>query len=709
MKGKTRTRLSKAMALTLSASMLLGSTFSVNAETVSSGDAMFETVSAGDAYASTFAATDQTWADFTSDTLIKSFAFGSDVTADSVFANGIGFYNETYNDAAKGWDNNVYYPRVKTEAAGADFVKAADGSLAISSKVWTETESTGYGVYTYENTSSFAMELAPADYEVEVTFVNPTAAAYEAYVEAEDITKASGISVAAGSEAKAKFLAVLVDGTLNLKFLGASAATSEAAAATQTVYVKNVSITRKATGEQGVKPTIYLASDSTVQTYDKGYYPQTGWGETLALFFGGSVEQREADNATYSQCEVYEAQNAIIENRAIGGRSSYSFIAEGKLDDLLEDIKPGDYLFVQWGHNDATAARPNRYVAPADFEQWIQYYVDGALQRGATPVLVTPVARYSYTTNADGSLNTFVGNFEAYGNVMREMAAEQNIPLIDLTARSVAVCNNFGIEGSKSLFLYVNAGDYPEGAYAGGATDATHLQYYGAYKFAQCVAQGVQENALLSGLAAKVVMQIPETAPAKVEGLATGAVGASSVNMTWSTAEGAELYYIYREAVADEAAAANVVFDDNGTKYSVAATNKYADSNCEAGVTYVYAVRGFNEKGLGEFSDKIVVTTKSAGQKFDFNYQNSPTMEGWTGVNHDEMYDASKGYGWITAPGNGRNRANNGNADSSAMADDFCLGAGEFAVDLPNGDYEVTIYACDLLPGTSTIRPSRRP
>ena len=80
----------------------------------------------------------------------------------------------------------------------------------------------------------------------------------------------------------------------------------------------------------------------------------------------------------------------------------------------MEDIKPGDYLFVQWGHNDATYSRPNRYVAASDFGDWLQYYIDGALQRGATPVLVTPVARYSYSTDSDGSLTSFHSDFEAY-------------------------------------------------------------------------------------------------------------------------------------------------------------------------------------------------------------------------------------------------------------------------------------------------------
>ena len=81
-------------------------------------------------------------------------------------------------------------------------------------------------------------------------------------------------------------------------------------------------------------------------------------------------------------------------------------------------------------------------------------------------------------------------------------------------------------------------------------------------------------------------------------------------------------------------------------------------------------------------------------------------MYGWTGVEYDQAYSAESGYGWLTLPGNGRCRSNNGNTDSSDMADDFSLGAGEFAVDLPNGDYEVTVYACDLLTGTSTIKPA---
>ena len=380
---------------------------------------------------------------------------------------------------------------------------------------------------------------------------------------------------------------------------------------------------------------------------------------------------------------------------------------EGKLDDLLEDVKPGDYLLVQWGHNDATSSRPNRYVSSGDFRKWLMYYINGAKQRGATPVLVTPVARYSYTTNEDGTLKSFASNFEAYRQVMLKVADEENIPLVDLTQRSIDVCNSFGIEGAKSLFLWVAAGEYT-GAYAGGASDSTHLQYYGAYKFAQCVAQGILEydkTDALDGLKKYVVSKTAESLPEKIQNLTLVSAGATSVTISWDSEDTAELYYIYRTVLEDGQSIDDVDFS-NAEKYSVSASRKYTDSSCEAGVTYVYAVGGFNEKGVGELSDKIQVSTKTAGYKFDINYKGSPTMDGWTGVEYDQAYSAESGYGWLTLPGNGRCRSNNGNTDSSDMADDFSLGAGEFAVDLPNGDYEVTVYACDLLPGTSTIKPA---
>ncbi len=632
---------------------------------------------------------------------------GQKVNASTLFSaeTGYGFSDVTYPDAAKDWVGGVYYPREEKVTAGsASYVTDGDGYLEIASKIWKETENSGFGVYTYENTSTLDFALNNADYKVSVELVNPTDKELVVSLEAEDITKASGVKVAAGASVTQDITACLVDGVLNLKFLETSgSATKEEEAATGKVYVSKVTITKAATKTAGDKPTIFIASDSTVQTYETAEAPKTGWGQTLYNFFGDFIEERKCTDCGYSQSRTYETENVIIENRAIGGRSSKSFIEEGKFDDLLEDVKPGDYVLVQWGHNDATAARPNRYVSPADFEYWMQYYVDGVTQRGATPVLVTPVARYSYVSNADGTV-TFVGNFEKYGDVMRKMAKEQNIPIVDLTASSVALCNEFGLEGAKALFM-VHAGD------------TTHLQYYGAYKFAQCVAQGIVDYAAagttdkLDELAKLVVNKIPTNVPGSITGFKSTTVGSSSIGLTWEEEEDSELYYIYRAVLEDGQTIDDVDFS-SAEKFSVSSTNDYTDGACAAGVTYVYAIRGFNAKGLGVLSDKIQVTTKTAGWKFDINGDkdsvakaDGPTDTGWTGVGA-EMYDAARGYGWIIRPGAGRDRGEQKNDSYSLMGRDFTIGAGEFALDIPNGDYEVTCYGGDILPGTSTVKSS---
>ena len=649
------------------------------------------------------------------------FGTNGDVDKADVYSEekGIGFSDVSYPEPAKGWSGNVYSPRAEEIKPGSEYVTDSADYLQISSKVWAEKGKTpdkkDYSL-TYENTSTLDVKLENGDYQVTVSLVNPTGADYSAYLEAEDITKLTGVSVPAGQSKEVEFRACLVDGVLNLKFLAESTSLSEADAALKSVYVSSVKLEKAAQKPAAEKPTIFLASDSTVQTYEKKYEPQTGWGETLCKFFGEFVQDSSCDDCNYSQSHTYETANVVIENRAIGGRSSRSFIQEGKLDDLLEDIKPGDYVLLQWGHNDSTGTRPERYVAPEDFGKWIQYYIDGAVQRGATPVLVTPVARYSYKTNSDGTLDSFQEGFKAYGDIMRKIAAEQNIPLVDLSKASIELCNEFGISGAESLFLHVTAGDYPESVYAGGYTDDTHLQYFGAYKFSQCVARGIQEmdlssfsadrQAALSKLQGYVDLNLSATEPEAVTGLQVVTAGSTSVSLKWDSAAGAERYYVYRAELADGQTVDSVDFSQ-AEKYSVSANPRFQDNKCNGGKTYVYAVRGYNDKGLGPISEKVSVTTKSAKYKYDFGLDSSPVMDGWTKVTRKSLYNKENGFGWkdsASVPEKDRYRSGNGNPASNAMADDFTLGAGEFLVDLPNGQYEVTMYAGDLLSGTSTIK-----
>ncbi|WP_125775828.1 RICIN domain-containing protein [Antribacter gilvus] len=210
-------------------------------------------------------------------------------------------------------------------------------------------------------------------------------------------------------------------------------------------------------------PTIYIASDSTAQTYSSGYYPQMGWGQKLANYLDAST---------------------TVANHAIGGRSSRSFIEQGRLDAILNVIQPGDYLFVQFGHNDASSGNPERYTSPADYKRYLRdSYMAGATARGAIPVLITPVSRRDYDSNGQ-----FRVSFPDYVNRVYELAAETGVAMIDLSARSRAYLTSIGPEAAKRVFLHLSAGQYP--AFPDGVTDNTHFQEHGADQMARIVSEG---------------------------------------------------------------------------------------------------------------------------------------------------------------------------------------------------------------------------
>ncbi|WP_223777823.1 rhamnogalacturonan acetylesterase [Streptomyces sp. 135] len=211
--------------------------------------------------------------------------------------------------------------------------------------------------------------------------------------------------------------------------------------------------------------TLYIASDSTAQTYSASYHPEAGWGQLLPRCFTPAV---------------------TVANHAIGGRSSRSFIEQGRLAAIHRVIRPGDHLFVQFGHNDATASRPERYTPPADYKEYLRNdYIRATRARGATPVVVTPVSRRDYNP----STGRFNVSFPAYVAAAKAVAAEEGVPLIDLSALSRAYLDQIGVEASKKVFLWLAAGQYPN--FPNGVQDNTHFQEYGAARMARLVAQAV--------------------------------------------------------------------------------------------------------------------------------------------------------------------------------------------------------------------------
>lgn len=201
-----------------------------------------------------------------------------------------------------------------------------------------------------------------------------------------------------------------------------------------------------ATADTGTTRRVFLAGDSTVAEYGPERAPRNGWGQRLQTFL---------DPAVFD-----------VRNHAIGGRSARSFIEEGRLDAIAADLRAGDVLLVQFGHNDAKYEDPSRYSDPAQaFPQWLMRYVELARARGATPVLVTPVARRLFDFGA------LLDTHARYTDAMRALAAREDVALIDLNASSTAWLRALGEEASRPY--------YDRGAVPGGADD-THLSEAGA-------------------------------------------------------------------------------------------------------------------------------------------------------------------------------------------------------------------------------------
>ncbi len=302
------------------------------------------------------------------------------------------------------------------------------------------------------NGTSFDVDLPNGDYKVTV-IAGDQAAPNLMDVKAEGRSKIKALSSAAGQFAEASFTIAIIDSQLNLELVGTDP------------RINALTVTKLPNRVQGDLPNVYLAGDSTVMTYSSRYFPQAGWGQKIANYFTSDVK---------------------FTNKAIGGRSSKSFVKDGRLDTILTEIRPNDYLFVQFGHNDASSV-PERHTDPyTTFKEYLSMYVDGARQHHAFPVLVTPVGRRSWD-----SAGQFKNDFPDYYTAMMQVASEKNVPLLDLNARSIQLYNSVGIEGAKSLFLWLAPGEYPN--WPNGVQDNTHFQEAGAQQIAKLVSEGIRD------------------------------------------------------------------------------------------------------------------------------------------------------------------------------------------------------------------------
>lgn len=213
--------------------------------------------------------------------------------------------------------------------------------------------------------------------------------------------------------------------------------------------------------------TVFICGDSTAASYKPEEAPITGWGQVLFEFLPGLQ----------------------VENRAMGGRSTKSFLSEGRLQKIETEIQPGDLLLIQFTHND-TSDLVWRHTDPwTSFYHNLDIYVDTALLHGAHPVLMTPICRRYWR---DGSLLESHGE---YPEAIRVLAGRRNIPFIDIYEKSTALVRELGDEESKKLYLHTEPGVYP--AYPNGSADDTHTQRAGAEAYAKMTADALRKSGLI--------------------------------------------------------------------------------------------------------------------------------------------------------------------------------------------------------------------
>jgi lysophospholipase L1-like esterase len=241
------------------------------------------------------------------------------------------------------------------------------------------------------------------------------------------------------------------------------------------------------------EPAIYLAGDSTV--VDQDVEPWTAWGQILPRLFRPGV---------------------VVANHAESGETIKSFVGEKRFAKVMSLLQPGDYLFIQFGHNDQ---KPNA-VSIDDYKRLLADYIAQTRGKGATPVLITSMNRRTFDANGK-----IINSLAGYPDAVREVAAAQRVALIDLNAMSKTLFEAMGPEASMKAFMHYPANAYPNQTEA--ISDDTHFNGYGAYELARCVVSGIRGADL--SLKKWLTKDIPDFDPSKPDPQATFSLPATPI------------------------------------------------------------------------------------------------------------------------------------------------------------------------------------
>lgn len=202
--------------------------------------------------------------------------------------------------------------------------------------------------------------------------------------------------------------------------------------------------------------------------------PETGWGTPFSERFDDSV---------------------TVENHARNGRSTRTFLEEGRWEPVIRSLAENQYVFIQFGHNDEVPSK-EQHTTEEQFVANLEKFVDETRERGAKAVLLTPIARRHFDEEGEPK-----DTHRVYSELTRKVARARDVPLVDADERSRSLLREQGPEGSKSLYNHLSPGDHPN--YPDGVADDTHFSEHGARRMAELVLDGVEELDL--ELAARVV------------------------------------------------------------------------------------------------------------------------------------------------------------------------------------------------------------
>ncbi|MBE8726258.1 rhamnogalacturonan acetylesterase [Flavobacterium hungaricum] len=226
--------------------------------------------------------------------------------------------------------------------------------------------------------------------------------------------------------------------------------------------------------------TIYLIGDSTVADYslEENYqtkkFPQVGWGQVLQPFF-------QKDSLKLVKNILGNVKEVKIDDRAKGGRSTRTFFQEGRWASVYNSLQKGDVVMMQFGHNDASVEKTERYVNIEGYKEFLRLFINQTKEKGAIPIVLTPVAR-NYPWK-DGKLTNVHGD---YPQAAIAVAKELNVKYIDLNELSMNFFSSKGQEYvTANYFMNFEAGKYP--AFPEGQKDNTHFQTLGGIEVARLV------------------------------------------------------------------------------------------------------------------------------------------------------------------------------------------------------------------------------